>query len=85
MDSGGGVQPKREGISPKAIIAIVIAVVVLIFAFQNADETNVSVLSWDLNVPLWFVIAATAGLGFVVGWLLGRASGRRRAIARLSD
>ena len=80
-----GVQPTREGINPKAIIAIVAAVVVLIFALQNAEEANVSVLLWDVHIPVWMVIAGSAVLGFVVGWFLGRGSGRRRAIAKLSD
>ena len=80
-----GMQPTREGLNPKASIAIVAAVIVLIFALQNAEEANVSVLVWDVNIPLWMVIAGSAVLGFVVGWFLGRGSGRRRAIAKLSD
>jgi hypothetical protein len=31
------------------------------------------------------VIVGTALLGFVVGWLVGRGSGRRKAMRDLSD
>ena len=82
---GGGVQPVREGPNPKLIVAGVIAIVLVIFAIQNAEDANISMMFWDLNVPVYVVIAVTALLGFVAGWLLGRGSGRRRAMRDLSD
>jgi uncharacterized integral membrane protein len=80
-----GVQPTREGMNPKAIVAIVIAVLVVIFAIQNAETARIDVLFWGVDIPVWVVIAVTAVLGFVVGWILGRSSGRRRAIEKLTD
>jgi uncharacterized integral membrane protein len=82
---GGGVQPVREGVNPKLIVAGIIAILLIIFALQNAEDANISMLFWDVNVPVYVVIAIVALLGFVVGWLLGRGSGRRRAMRDLSD
>jgi uncharacterized integral membrane protein len=86
MDSdSGGVKATREGPSPKLIVAVVIAVLIIIFAVQNGESANISMLFWDLSVPVWGVIVGTALLGFVVGWLVGRGSGRRKAMRDLSD
>jgi uncharacterized integral membrane protein len=75
----------KEGPGAKTIVAIVAAVLIVIFALQNTDESDVDFLVWDAGIPLWVVIVVTAALGFVVGWFLGRASGRRRAIEKIAD
>ena len=70
----------KEGPGVKLILAIGAALGLGIFALQNMDGVDVDLLFWDANVALWVVIAGCAALGFAAGWLLGRASGRRRAI-----
>ncbi len=75
----------REGPSPKTIVAIVVVVLLVIFGIQNAESAGISILFWEADLPVWLVIVVSAGLGFVIGWLLGRGSGRRRAIEKLSD
>ena len=40
---------------------------------QNRDRANVDFLFWDVEARLWVVIVIAAALGFVIGWLLGRA------------
>jgi uncharacterized integral membrane protein len=74
----------KEGPGVKMIVAIVAIVLLVIFAIQNMDETDVDLLFWDLAVPFWVTIAISALLGFVIGWLLGRSSGKRRAIKRIA-
>jgi len=80
-----GLTTRREGASAKTVIAIAAAVLVGIFALQNLEDADVNFLLWDSAVPVSVVIAISAGLGFVVGWLLGRASGKRRAIEKIVD
>lgn len=76
---------KKEGTSAKTVIAIAAAVLVEIFALQNLADADVNFLLWDSALPVSVVIAISAGLGFVVGWLLGRSSGKRRAIEKIVD
>jgi len=81
----GGIEPTREGPNPKAIVAIVLVVLVVIFAFQNAESADVGFLFWEAQLPVWIVIAGTAVAGFIAGFLVGRSSGRRSAIRKLQD
>jgi uncharacterized integral membrane protein len=74
----------REGPGLKVILAIAAIAILVVFALQNTDAADIDFLFWDAGVALWIVIGVTAILGFVVGWLLGRASGKRRAIERIA-
>ena len=73
----------REGPGGKMVGAIVALIVLVLLAVQNMDEADVDLLLWDVQVPLWVTFAIAGVLGFVIGWLLGRASGKRRAIHRI--
>jgi len=75
----------KEGPSAKIIVAIAAIVLVVVLALQNLRAAETHVLFWDFSVPLWIVIATPAVIGFVVGWLFGRASGRRKVIEKLTD
>lgn len=76
---------KREGPSPKIIVAAIAVILLVIFALQNSDEAGIDFLFLNGRYPLWLVIAVSAVLGFVIGWAVGRAGGRRRAIEKLTD
>ncbi len=77
-DGRGDWSEKREGPSTKVIVAIVIAVVLLLFILQNGHRTQLSFLFLDGYYPLWTLIVVGAVLGFAVGWLLCAARARRR-------
>ena len=50
--------------------AIAIAIVALIFIFQNSQEVEVNFIFATTQTPLFFVLLITFVLGAVVGWLL---------------
>ena len=58
------------------IVAGVIIVALLAFVVQNTEDAHVNFLFFDATVSLWLVIVATAALGFLAGWFVGRS--RRR-------
>jgi uncharacterized integral membrane protein len=68
-------QPRRRP-SAKAIVAVVVAVLFLVFVLQNTDETQVSYLGFDVSTGTWLVLVVAFGLGMLVGWLLSRRRGR---------
>jgi uncharacterized integral membrane protein len=76
---------RREGPSPKVIIAGVIVVVILFFVLQNGDRTQIQFLFLDGLYPLWTLLVVGAALGFVAGWLVSAARGRRRLERRAKD
>jgi len=69
----GGFRP-----SAKQIGAGIIALVLVIFVLQNTDSTSVTLLVFDLNFPLWMVLAITIALSLGVGYVLGSRGRARR-------
>ncbi|MGH9287217.1 MAG: LapA family protein [Acidimicrobiales bacterium] len=52
-------------VSPKMIVGLVVATLVLSFVFQNTDEGRVHLLIWDIRTPAWLWLVT----GVVVGSL----------------
>lgn len=74
-------QEKSRSLSPKMVIALVIAVLALIFVLQNRGRGHVKLFFFELSAPawLWFVGLFVAGLvvGSIFPWL-GRGSRKSR-------
>ena len=77
-DASGGWVERREGPSTKLIVAGVIVVLLVVFLLQNADTAKIRFLFLDGTYPLWLLLVVGAALGFVAGWLVAAARGRRR-------
>lgn len=58
--------------SPKRIVAFIIAVLVLIFAFQNLNTVELKIVFFTLNISLLFLIIGIFILGLIVGWTFKR-------------
>jgi len=65
--AGSGVQ-----LTPKAIIALVIAVASLIFVFSNTGEIELSFLWLSLEAPAWVMLLVLLLAGFAIGFFIGR-------------
>lgn len=63
----------RRRLSPKVIGTVVIAVLALVFVFQNTASGQVRFLFWTMTAPAWawLLIIFVAGLvvGSVFPWL----------------
>jgi uncharacterized integral membrane protein len=68
--------PSREN-RTRLVVALVIAAVILIFAFQNTDKVRVSFLFLHWDARIIYLIIVSALLGMLLAYLLGRR--RRRA------
>ena len=64
---------ERSGFSPtpKQIAAAVLAVLLLVFVLQNTDSAQVNVLVFDVEAPLWLVLAVTIVVSVLIGILIG--------------
>jgi len=51
-------EPEKGGLSPKAIVAIVLGVLALVFVLQNTDSHKVNLLFWDARLPSWLWLLA---------------------------
>jgi len=75
-DPGGGrsepVPPPRSGISFRQVLIAIVAVILIAFAIANFKSVKVNFLLFDTRARMVTVIVVAAGLGFVIGYFVGR-------------
>jgi len=54
----------------KTLLALVFAVLIVIFSLQNSEVTDVNFLFWKLSMSRVLIILGSFGLGVVVGILV---------------
>ncbi len=52
----------------KVVIAIIVAILAVIFVTQNVEAVTVSFLVWDLSLSLALLIFLAVAIGFILGW-----------------
>lgn len=65
-------KPAGSGLSSRAIAAIILGVLALIFIFENNHKTSIRFIIPKVNAPLWLALLITAVLGAVAGALWQR-------------
>jgi uncharacterized integral membrane protein len=88
-DSGGGrrepVPPPRSGISFRQVLIAIVAVILIAFAIANFDSVKVNFLLFDTRARMVTVIVVAAGLGFVIGYFVGRPGRLQRKYLKQRD
>lgn len=64
--------------SGRQIFGSVVLVVLLVFAFVNLEKTKIDLVFTQVTIPVFFVIAVPALLGFAVGMLFQRHKDKDR-------
>ncbi|MEU5217634.1 DUF1049 domain-containing protein [Streptomyces sp. NPDC020807] len=73
--SGGGTSRFSGAFTPGRIAMIVVAVLTLVFIFENTREVKIRILIPEVSLPLYVALLATALLGAGLGFY---AAARRR-------
>ena len=88
-DPGGGrsepVPPPRSGISFRQVLIAIVAVILIAFAIANFNSVKVNFLLFDSQARLVTVIVVAAGLGFVIGYFVGRPGRLQRKYLKQRD
>jgi uncharacterized integral membrane protein len=88
-DPGGGrsepLEPPRSGVSLRQVVIAVVALVLIAFGIANFDTVEVNFLLFDSQARLVTVIVVAAGLGFVIGYFVGRPGKLQRKYLRERD
>lgn len=88
-DPGGGrTEPTptpRSGISLRQVVIAVLAVLLIAFGIANFDTVDVNFLLFDTQARLVTVIVVAAGLGFVIGYFVGRPGRLQRKYLKERD
>ena len=83
---GGPSPPPRSGISFRQVVIAIVAVVLIAFGIANFDTVRVNFLLFDSQARLVTVIVVAAGLGFVIGYFVGRPGRlQRKYLKQLDD
>lgn len=52
----------------RGVVAVLLLILVTIFAIQNRASMDVSILVWSFSMPKVFLILGTYVLGMISGW-----------------
>ncbi len=64
-------RPPRA-VRPGHVLALVLAVIAVIFIAQNRSRVHMSFFTVDVSAPAWFPLTPMTLVGLAVGLLLGR-------------
>jgi uncharacterized integral membrane protein len=60
-------EKRAESLTPGRIAALVLAVLTLIFIFENTRKTKIRLLIPEVTMPLWLALFGTAAVGVLCG------------------
>ncbi|MBB3664889.1 MULTISPECIES: LapA family protein [Prauserella salsuginis group] len=63
---------RRFHIGPRQVVALLVAVVVVLFVVQNRDVVDMHLFTIVVSAPLWTALVVVAALGALAGFLLTR-------------
>jgi uncharacterized integral membrane protein len=64
---------RSRAVRPGLALALVLAVLAVVFIAQNRDRVHVSFFTVDVSAPTWLLLTIMTVIGVAVGALLGRA------------
>ncbi|MFE6226821.1 MULTISPECIES: lipopolysaccharide assembly protein LapA domain-containing protein [unclassified Streptomyces] len=76
-DTAGTRRGERLGaVTPGRIAIVVVAVLLLVFIFENTRQVKIRLLIPEVTMPLYLALLATALLGGLCGWYVARRGPR---------
>jgi uncharacterized integral membrane protein len=73
----------RARLTPRVVIAIIIAVVAIILIAQNTHDTQLHLFFWHINRPMWLMLLILLAAGFIVGSIFPWFHRRQKSKAEL--
>ena len=55
---------------PKLIVSIIIAVLVIIFMFQNSETVQIHLFFWTISMSRAIMVSSLLIAGILIGWFL---------------
>lgn len=57
---------------PRSVVILVLLILFFVIIVQNTEVVTVRLLFWDFTMSRIILLAASLGIGVIVGFLLGR-------------
>ncbi|WP_457000574.1 LapA family protein [Geodermatophilus sp. SYSU D00814] len=62
--------PTPVSVRPGQVVALVLAVVAVVFIAQNRERVTINLFTVDVSAPVWLILTIMVLLGMAVGALL---------------
>lgn len=66
---------------PRSVVILVLLILFFVVIVQNTEVVTVRLLFWDFTMSRIILLAASLGIGVIVGFLLGRPWRKRTQYA----
>ncbi|MFD3836535.1 LapA family protein [Streptomyces sp. NPDC058642] len=66
-ESGGATSGRGSPVTPARVVVLLLAVLALIFIFENTRATRIRLLIPEVTMPLWMALLATGVIGALCG------------------
>lgn len=76
---GGATRARERRASARMIAAVVLAIVLTLFAALNAQGVRIHLIFTTTHLPVIVVIAVSGVIGVAIGWLIARRRAARGA------
>lgn len=63
-------------ISPRMIIGAILAVLAVVFVFQNTDSAKLKIIFFTVEMPRWIAFLVLLVIGAIIGYLFRRSRDR---------
>ncbi len=64
----------------KEIVAIVLVILVVVFAVQNTQSVDIKFLFWTISTAAVLWVLVSFGLGFIAGWFFRLSRKKKEGI-----
>ena len=68
----------RPRVTTRHVIALILIGLLVVVAVLNLDDVSVDLIAGSVEMPLIVLIAISAGIGFLAGWMFSRRRERRQ-------
>lgn len=68
----------RSGVTPQQVLIAILSIILVAFGIANFKSIEVSFLLFTTDARVITVIAVAGGLGFVIGYFVGRPTREQR-------
>jgi uncharacterized integral membrane protein len=65
-------------VSVRIVVLIVVIILFLVVLFQNTTDVTLRILFWRVSAPQIILIPVTLLIGFVLGYVLAKLTGRAK-------
>lgn len=73
QDLGSSSRQSGFNVSPRMIIGGILAVLAVVFVFQNTDSAKLKIIFFTVEMPRWIAFLVLLVIGAIIGYIFRRS------------